>query len=210
MVCKPWHNRELLKLVDTPRLIGFELGPMLGLKRNLTLTGVYNDCHKNMSLWSMLQLNELMNLDEQLNMSQYTDVILTNIHITPIILLSHVESQINKLHNVTKDLNFTRFTQQVNTIHSMDLTEMATQIKNLELPVPKFEEGINNLLNANNYVKYIKRWFLNYLNLTTENLQSNVKEIHGKVSKVFGIMGIAQDLFKNTTQTINPFTHRLL
>lgn len=135
LVCEPWHSGQLLQLADTPGLIqGFNLKEMLGLKSNLTLTDVYKDCEQNKPLWSTLHLYELINLNDLLNVSQYTDQIQknfdnSNISLSPITLLSSdIRSQLSNFSSTAQNIDFSVVTQQINNISTVNLNSTADKL----------------------------------------------------------------------------------
>lgn len=94
LVCRPWSNGQLLEFIDTPGLIpGLDIDSNLGLKTDLNISGIYGDCAEDKSLWTTLHLHELIDLDDLLNVSKYTDDIKTNfenieVSLSSVVLLS--------------------------------------------------------------------------------------------------------------------------
>uniref|UniRef100_A0A8C9Y3W9 Prominin-1-A-like n=1 Tax=Sander lucioperca TaxID=283035 RepID=A0A8C9Y3W9_SANLU len=135
LLCRPWSNGELLKLIDTPGLIpGLEIGPTLGLKTNINISDIYWDCEKNQPLWTTLHLYELINLGDLLNVSKYTEQIQQlfenkNITLPTITLLSpEVKKQLGNFSNRATNIDFTAVTQKMNNISSINLNTTADKI----------------------------------------------------------------------------------
>uniref|UniRef100_A0A8C6SV15 Prominin 2 n=1 Tax=Neogobius melanostomus TaxID=47308 RepID=A0A8C6SV15_9GOBI len=118
LLCKPWKNGELLKLVDTPGVIpGFDLSETFGV--NITISGIYRECEANKAAWSAFQLKQLVNLDDLLNVSKYTDEIKemfqdTDIKLSPVTFLTaEVKSQLESFSSKANSADFTTPVQQV-------------------------------------------------------------------------------------------------
>uniref|UniRef100_A0A672R8D6 Prominin-1-A-like n=1 Tax=Sinocyclocheilus grahami TaxID=75366 RepID=A0A672R8D6_SINGR len=125
LVCKPWQNKELIQIIDTPGLIpGFNLSRSLNLNTNLNIANVYSDCQKNKPLWTTFHLNKIFDLNSKLNVSQTFDGVQINIaNIT--ILSPKVKSQLNNFSNSASSMNFSNITQQVHYIlHSQKHTSI--------------------------------------------------------------------------------------
>uniref|UniRef100_A0A667Y7L1 Prominin 2 n=1 Tax=Myripristis murdjan TaxID=586833 RepID=A0A667Y7L1_9TELE len=148
LVCQPWDNGELLKFIDTEGVIpGFQLGPMLGLKSNLTLTDIYSDCEKNRPLWSTLRLYELVDLEDLLNVSkvghnltsQFTQLLSnTDITLSTITFLSpDVQNQLS---------SFSAKADGINNISSINLNTTADKLE--ELATVQTNDGIKAELRA--------------------------------------------------------------
>uniref|UniRef100_A0A8C8R8J7 Prominin-1-A-like n=1 Tax=Pelusios castaneus TaxID=367368 RepID=A0A8C8R8J7_9SAUR len=140
LVCRPWHDRELLQFLETSGLMAhFNLSEMLGLKGGtVTLSGVYNDCQHDQPLWSALQLGQAVPLDDLLNISQYTSDIAAaferlNISLAPITFLSPRQKQL--LRDVAASglqPNFTSALQELErNVTQGDLLALAAQLEKL-------------------------------------------------------------------------------
>ncbi|XP_071760086.2 prominin-2 [Centroberyx gerrardi] len=224
LVCQPWDNGELLKFIDTPGVIPqFELGPMLGLKSNLTLTNIYSDCEKNMPLWSTLHLYELVDLEDLLNVSKYTEEIQqhfenTNITLSTITFLSpEVRQQLSSISAKAKDVDFTTVTQQINNISSINLNttadkldELANVQTNSEIQTELRAEAMElRQIQINIDTTIIPQ--LEKLNSTIESLRSIAGKINGTVGEVLSKVGAAQDFLNtNTTQIVKTESRAFL
>ncbi|XP_016132334.1 prominin-2 [Sinocyclocheilus grahami] len=135
LVCKPWQNKELIQIIDTPGLIpGFNLSRSLNLNTNLNIANVYSDCQKNKPLWTTFHLNKIFDLNSKLNVSQYTHEIDqtfdgVQINIANITILSpKVKSQLNNFSNSASSMNFSNITQQINDVSGINLSSIAESL----------------------------------------------------------------------------------
>ncbi|KAK2508519.1 hypothetical protein MC885_021794 [Smutsia gigantea] len=85
LVCRSWESGELYEVglrhsgaqrefADTPGNLpsSMNLSQLLGLKKNISIHLAYQQCKEGASLWRVLQLNDSYNLEEHLDISQYT------------------------------------------------------------------------------------------------------------------------------------------
>ncbi|XP_006873611.1 PREDICTED: prominin-2 [Chrysochloris asiatica] len=74
LLCRSWESGELYEFVDTPGNLppSMNLSDLLGLKKNVSILMAYKQCKDGAALWSVLQLNDSYDLEEHLDMSQYT------------------------------------------------------------------------------------------------------------------------------------------
>ncbi|TNN00014.1 hypothetical protein fugu_013046 [Takifugu bimaculatus] len=138
LICEPWKTGELLQFIDTPGVIpGLEIGPSLGLKSNLTISEIYNGCKEDKSLWTTLRLYEVIDLDELLNVTKYSEEIErnfenSNISLSNITLLgSEDKRRLQSFSDTTKDVDFNDVTQQVSNLSSINLTTTADKLDQL-------------------------------------------------------------------------------
>ncbi|MGH0154086.1 UNVERIFIED_CONTAM: hypothetical protein FKN15_037766 [Acipenser sinensis] len=139
LVCKPWSNQQLLKFIDTPGVImGFNLSHMLGVNTHLEISQIYSDCKNNDPIWSTLHLEDLVNLDELLNISEYTGDIQaafdkTSIQLPEINLLNNDSlSLLQDFSSGIRGINFTAIEQQVyQNLTSPDINSFADGLDQL-------------------------------------------------------------------------------
>ncbi|KAI5929406.1 Prominin-2 [Manis javanica] len=74
LVCRSWESGELYEFADTPGNLpsSLNLSQLLGLKKNISIHLAYQQCKEGASLWRVLKLNDSYNLEEHLDISQYT------------------------------------------------------------------------------------------------------------------------------------------
>ncbi|XP_077136130.1 prominin-1 isoform X1 [Ranitomeya variabilis] len=98
LVCEPFQDRSLFKVLDTPYLLNSQWKNYLSgalyqnANINLTFEKVYSDCKENKGVFTALQIDNLFNLNEFLNISMYVDEIsdrieMMNINLRNIVLL---------------------------------------------------------------------------------------------------------------------------
>ncbi|XP_078032302.1 prominin-2 isoform X3 [Epinephelus lanceolatus] len=224
LLCRPWSNGELLKFIDTPGLIpGLEIGPSLGLKSNINISDIYRDCEANQPLWTTLRLYELVNLDDVLNVSKYTEEIRerfenTDITLSTITLLSpEVKNQLKSFSDTTANFDSTAVTQQINNVSSINLNttadkldELATLQKNADTKNELQKEAMNlRLIQADIETTFIPQ--LENVNLTIQSLVASAEKINGTVGEVLSNVGAAQDFLNtNTTQIVKTESRKFL
>lgn len=224
LLCRPWSNGELLKFIDTPGLIpGLEIGPSLGLKSNINISDIYRDCEANQPLWTTLHLYELVNLDDVLNVSKYTEEIRerfenTDITLSTITLLSpEVKNQLKSFSDTTANFDSTAVTQQINNVSSINLNttadkldELATLQKNADTKNELQKEAMNlRLIQADIETTFIPQ--LENVNLTIQSLVASAEKINGTVGEVLSNVGAAQDFLNtNTTQIVKTESRKFL
>ncbi|XP_054100453.2 prominin-2 [Callithrix jacchus] len=75
LVCRSWESGELFEFADTPGNLppSMNLSHLLGLRKNISIHQAYRQCKEGAALWTVLQLNDSYNLEEHLDISQYTN-----------------------------------------------------------------------------------------------------------------------------------------
>ncbi|XP_060044287.1 prominin-1 isoform X5 [Erinaceus europaeus] len=81
LVCEPYQNRKLFRVLDTPYLLNknweFYLSGMILNKSdvNLTFEQVYSDCKEDRGLYNTLKLENIYNISEELSMEKHIESI---------------------------------------------------------------------------------------------------------------------------------------
>lgn len=213
LLCKTWNNGELLKLVETPGVIPeFDLSATFGV--NVTVSSIYRDCEANKPAWSAFRLNELINLEDLLNVSKYTDEIKkkfedTNIELSPVTFLtaevkSHLESFPSKANNI----DFSSPVQQMNNISRINLNTTADKLD--ELAKVNSGQTQQELMSEAQSLRQIQAEIestvfpqLATVNSTLDGLKTTVGSVNATVGEVLRSVGVAQDFFnKNATQIV--------
>ncbi|XP_063645713.1 prominin-2 isoform X2 [Pan troglodytes] len=75
LVCRSWENGELFEFADTPGNLplSMNLSQLLGLRKNISIHQAYQQCKEGAALWTVLQLNDSYDLEEHLDINQYTN-----------------------------------------------------------------------------------------------------------------------------------------
>ncbi|XP_031697083.1 prominin-2 isoform X1 [Anarrhichthys ocellatus] len=224
LLCQPWIDGQLLKLIDTPGLIpGLDIGPTLGLKTNISISAIYRDCEKDQPLWTTLHLYELINLKDLLDVTKHTEEIRqrfenTNITLSTIALLSpEVINQLRRFSNNAANIDSTAVTQQMNNISSINLNTTADRLDELAAfqrnndTREELQNEARNLRQIQTDIETIIIPQLNNLNSTIKSLESTAKKINGTVEEVLSNVGAAQDfLDANTTQIVKTESRKFL
>lgn len=224
LLCQPWNNGQLLKFIDTPGLFPeFELGPALGLKTNISISEAYGDCEENQTLWTTLHLYEIVNIEDLLNVSKYTEQIQeyfekTNITLSTITILSPEDkTQLRRFSTTAKDVDFTAITKQMNNISSINLNttadkinEIADLLENADIR-KELENEASDLRQIQSNMETTINPQLENVNSTLKSLRSSVEKINGTVGEVLSNVEAAQDfLDTNTTLIIETESKKFL
>uniref|UniRef100_A0A3B4FQD7 Prominin-1-A-like n=1 Tax=Pundamilia nyererei TaxID=303518 RepID=A0A3B4FQD7_9CICH len=120
LVCRPWNNGQLLKLVDSSGLIPLpQITLSSGMKMNISISDIYRNCEENQALWTALNLSQIIDLGDLLNVSKYTGSVQqgfenTNISLPSVAFLSDdIKNQLQDISTEAKKFDFTAIMQQV-------------------------------------------------------------------------------------------------
>ncbi|KAM8924821.1 prominin-1-A-like [Pelodytes ibericus] len=138
LICKPWANRQIFTFIDNQVNLTKELNISVP-----NISTLYSECEKNYPMWQVLNLNDKFNLDQYLNISQYTGEVNstfnnTQININEMTFLS--STQKDQLRNISslgiEDLNFTDIKKQMQKgITKTNLTSFADSLDSLAASV---------------------------------------------------------------------------
>nr|XP_019943744.1 PREDICTED: prominin-1-A-like [Paralichthys olivaceus] len=221
MVCRPWNDGQLLKIIDSSDLTT-QITEDLGLKTKVNFSEIYRDCEENKTVWTTFHLNEIINLEEILNVSKYTEQIKkqfenTDITLSTITLLSpEVKDQLGNLSSKVNGLDFSAIKQQINNASRINLNTTADE---LELAASKTDNVTGEeLRNEANDLRQIQASIettiipqLENLNSSVKNLQSMTEKIEGTVGELLRNVGAAQDFLNtNTTQIVKTESRMFL
>ncbi|KAK3573057.1 hypothetical protein QTP86_012302 [Hemibagrus guttatus] len=199
LICVPWNNQQLFELIDTPGVIpGLQLSQSLGLKTNLTISDVYKDCQMNKSLWNTLHLEDIIDLNNYLNVSNYTGQVQkalesSNITLPSIVLLDNeTKKQLNSFSATASSVN----------ISSIRMRKVITpSIIGLSYIADNLEALANNQTNAT--VKAELQNEAKDLRFIQTQFNSTINPQLGTVQNVLKFVGSAQGVLNNTmTQTV--------
>ncbi|CAK6982882.1 prominin-2 [Scomber scombrus] len=223
LVCHPWNNGKLLKFIDTPGLIpGLDISDNIGVKSNITLSGIYSDCEKNQPLWSTLHLSELVNLGDLLNVSKYSEEIEQQFENAVInlpdftLLTPEDKNQLSSFSTKAKNVDFNSVTQQMN-FSGIKLNTTADKLDKLadNQTNGDTQRGLRNEANELRQIQIdIETTIfpkLEKLNSTIQSLQFMTEKINGTVGEVLSNVGAAQDFLNtNTTQIVKTESRTFL
>uniref|UniRef100_A0A8C4EMY8 Prominin 2 n=1 Tax=Dicentrarchus labrax TaxID=13489 RepID=A0A8C4EMY8_DICLA len=203
LVCRPWSNGELLKLIDTPGLIpGFDISPALGLKTNINISDIYRDCAENKPLWTTLRLYEVIDLEDLLNVSKYTEQIQqyfedTDITLPTLNLLSPEDEKLTVITCIC-DSVFLACLTQMNNISSINLNTTADKLDALA----DVQTNSDTKKELREEARDLRRIQSDIETTITPQLVSSLPFLccHGTVGEVLSNVEAAQD-FLNTNMT---------
>ncbi|XP_018539764.1 prominin-2 [Lates calcarifer] len=221
LFCRPWNNGQLLKFIDKEFIP--EIRQTYGLQANISFSEVYRDCKENKPLWTTLHLSDLVNLDEFLNVSRYTEQIReqfenTHINLSTITLLSpDIQNQLSSFSAKTESFDSTAITQQMNNISRINLNTTAEKLDMLS-GLQTNSDRRKELQNEANDLRQIQASIETTITLRMESIHSTIKslrsvteKINGTVGEVLSSVGAAQDFLNtNTTQIVKTESRKFL
>ncbi|KAI5108009.1 prominin-2 isoform X1, partial [Silurus meridionalis] len=216
LICVPWKTQQLFQVIDSTGVFpGFQLSQSLGLKSNLTISGVFNDCQMNKSLWKTLHLEDIINLNDYLNVSKYTGQVQqvlqnSNITIPSIVLLdAETKKQLSNFSSTASSVNISSIMQKVTTLLGTNLSHTADKLDAL-VNIQNKTTVKTELQNETTYLRFIQYQFdstikpqLVELMSQLEHISDTMSQINGTVQNVLEKVSSAQDVLNNnTTQTV--------
>ncbi|XP_066851779.1 prominin-1 isoform X9 [Anser cygnoides] len=228
LVCEPFEDKTLFKVLDTPYLLNQHwknyLSGMLFKNPNINLTfeKVYSDCKENKGIYTSLHLEHLFNINEFLNISMYTeDVALRiehiQINLSKIILLDEIgkENLLNFSSSGIDGINFGAYLTEINkSVTKVDLLSFANDLEARadQLPKGALENALkghaNNIRMIHNQqvvpleqaMKYVKA--RSTLNQSIRLLKRTSSELMVKVKNVISAVNAAQLLINNNASLV--------
>ncbi|XP_071893857.1 prominin-1 isoform X6 [Anas platyrhynchos] len=228
LVCEPFEDKTLFKVLDTPYLLNQQwknyLSGMLFKNPNINLTfeKVYSDCKENKGIYTSLHLEHLFNINEFLNISMYTeDVALRiehiQINLSKIILLDEIgkENLLNFSSSGIDGINFGAYLTEINkSVTKVDLLSFANDLEARadQLPKGALENALkghaNNIRMIHNQqvvpleqaMKYVKA--RSTLNQSIRLLKRTSSELMVKVKNVISAVNAAQLLINNNASLV--------
>uniref|UniRef100_A0A8C2Z0F9 Prominin 2 n=1 Tax=Cyclopterus lumpus TaxID=8103 RepID=A0A8C2Z0F9_CYCLU len=196
LLCRPWSDGQLLKLIDTPGAFpGLDIGATLGLKTNINISDIYRDCEQNQPVWTTLHLYELINLEDLLNVTKYTEQMQqqfedANITLSGITILTPEDKNLlRQFSSNATNIDSTAVTQQMNNISSINLNKTADILDLLAT----FQVSSINMI----HIAFNSRLFLPVAHPLLFRL------FQGTVEEVLSNVGAVQDFLKtNMTQIV--------
>nr|XP_034968574.1 prominin-1 isoform X8 [Zootoca vivipara] len=222
LVCEPFEDRSLFKVLDTPYLLNQQLKYYLSaiiLKNpniNLTFEKVYSDCKENKGIYTTLHLENLFNIHEILNVRMYAeDVSLKikhiNINLSNIVLLDErgKENLMNFSSSGINEINFAAYLSEINkSVTRVDLLSFANDLEARadQLPKGALENALKGHANSirvihNQQVVPLEQ-AMSTLNQSIRLLQKTSSELPGKVRSVISAVNAAQLLINNNASFV--------
>ncbi|XP_071412860.1 prominin-1 isoform X4 [Pithys albifrons albifrons] len=228
LVCEPFEDKNLFKILDTPYLLNQHwknyLAGILFKNPNVNLTfeKVYSDCKENKGIYTSLHLEYLFNINEFLNISMYTeDVALKiehiQINLSKIILLDEIgkENLLNFSSSGIDGIDFSAYLTEINkSVTKVDLLSFANDLEARadQLPKGALENALkghaNNIRMIHNQqvvpleqaMKYVKA--RSTLNQSIRLLKRTSSELMVKVKNVISAVNAAQSLINNNASQV--------
>ncbi|XP_010226217.1 PREDICTED: prominin-1 isoform X7 [Tinamus guttatus] len=222
LVCEPFEDKTLFKVLDTPYLLNHHwknyLSGILFKNPNINLTfeKVYSDCKENKGIYTSLHLEHLFNINEFLNISMYTeDVALRiehiQINLSKIILLDEIgkENLLNFSSSGIEGINFAAYLTEINkSVTKVDLLSFANDLEARadQLPKGALENALKGHANSirmihNQQVVPLEQ-AMSTLNQSIRLLKRTSSELMVKVKNVISAVNAAQLLINNNASQV--------
>ncbi|NWW71781.1 PRM1A protein, partial [Climacteris rufus] len=222
LVCEPFEDKNLFKVLDTPYLLNQHwknyLAGILFKNPNVNLTfeKVYSDCKENKGIYTSLHLEHLFNINEVLNISMYTeDVALKiehiQINLSKIILLDEIgkENLLNFSSSGIDGIDFSAYLTEINkSVTKVDLLSFANDLEARadQLPKGALENALkghaNNIRMIHNQQVVPLEQAMSTLNQSIRLLKRTSSELMVKVKNVISAVNAAQNLINNNASQV--------
>ncbi|KFQ46361.1 Prominin-1-A [Nestor notabilis] len=222
LVCEPFEDKTLFKVLDTPYLLNQHwknyLSGILFKNPNINLTfeKVYSDCKENKGIYTSLHLEHLFNINEFLNISMYTeDVALKiehiQINLSKIILLDEIgkENLLNFSSSGIEGINFAAYLAEINkSVTKVDLLSFANDLEARadQLPKGALENALkghaNSIRMIHNQQVIPLEQAMSTLNQSIRLLKRTSSELMVKVKNVISAVNAAQLLINNNASLV--------
>ncbi|NWV38883.1 PRM1A protein, partial [Grantiella picta] len=222
LVCEPFEDKNLFKILDTPYLLNQHWKNYLAgiiFKNpnvNLTFEKVYSDCKENKGIYTSLHLEYLFNINELLNISMYTDDVALKIEhiqidLSKIILLDEIgkENLLNFSASGIDGIDFSAYLTEINkSVTKVDLLSFANDLEARadQLPKGALENALkghaNNIRMIHNQQVVPLEQAMSTLNQSIRLLKRTSSELMVKVKNVIGAVNAAQNLINNNASQV--------
>ncbi|NXE01349.1 PRM1A protein, partial [Chaetorhynchus papuensis] len=222
LVCEPFEDKNLFKVLDTPYLLNKHwknyLAGIIFKNPNVDLTfeKVYSDCKENKGIYTSLHLEHLFNINELLNISMYTeDVALRiehiQINLSKIILLDEIgkENLLNFSSSGIDGIDFSAYLTEINkSVTKVDLLSFANDLEARadQLPKGALENALkghaNNIRMIHNQQVVPLEQAMSTLNQSIRLLKRTSSELMVKVKNVISAVNAAQNLINNNASQV--------
>ncbi|XP_050803468.1 prominin-1 isoform X5 [Gopherus flavomarginatus] len=231
LVCEPFEDRTLFKVLDTPYLLNRHWRNYLSaivLKNpdiNLTFEKVYSDCKENKGIYTTLHLENLFNINEFLNISMYTeDVSLKiehiNVNLSNVVLLDEIGKRnlLDFSSSGIDGINFAAYLTEINkSVTKVDLLSFANDLEARadQLPKGALENALKGHANSIRMIHNqqvvpleqamtVKKYVKarSTLNQSIRLLQRTSSEFMVKVRNVISAVDAAQFLISNDASLV--------
>ncbi|KFZ52271.1 Prominin-1-A, partial [Antrostomus carolinensis] len=222
LVCEPFEDKSLFKVLDTPYLLNQHwknyLSGILFKNPNINLTfeEVYSDCKENKGIYTSLHLEHLFDIDEFLNVSMYTEDValqieLIQINLSQVILLDEIgkENLLNFSFSGIEGIDFAAYLTEINkSVTKVDLLSFANDLEARADQLPK--GALENALKGHaNSIRMIHdqqvvplEQAMSMLNQSIRLLKRTSSELMVKVQNVISAVNAAQLLINNNASLV--------
>ncbi|KAM3606813.1 uncharacterized protein V6R79_023762 [Siganus canaliculatus] len=213
LVCRPFQNGQLLQFIDDANYVP-EIGPQLGLKSNISISDIYSGCAQNQPVWTVLHLNEVIDLDDLLNVTKYTDQIEdffkdTVINVPSITLLSTENlEQLDAVSNATTKFNSTEIENKATYILDINFNTTAEKLEALSIDQrnttirAELEQEARELRSLQSKLETETFPTVERLSLTITTLKSTLEGFNATVAAVKSSVAAAQNFLDAKTSQI--------
>ncbi|KAF4802140.1 prominin-1 isoform X13 [Turdus rufiventris] len=222
LVCEPFEDKNLFKVLDTPYLLNKHWKNYLAgiiFKNpdvNLTFEKVYSDCKENKGIYTSLHLEYLFNINELLNISMYTEDVAfriehIQINLSKIILLDEIgkENLLNFSSSGIDGIDFSAYLTEINkSVTKVDLLSFANDLEARadQLPKGALENALkghaNNIRMIHNQQVVPLEQAMSTLNQSIRLLKRTSSELMVKVKNVISAVNAAQNLINNNASQV--------
>uniref|UniRef100_A0A3B3D0I7 Prominin 1a n=1 Tax=Oryzias melastigma TaxID=30732 RepID=A0A3B3D0I7_ORYME len=232
LVCEPFHNKELFKVVDTPYLINPEWKNFIpGYLYNdseleLTVESLYSTCKQNRGIYSAMHLDKIFNMSSYLNTTVFTKDVVDKLERVKIdlrgIILLEAEGKQN-LRDFSEvglsEINYADYLEEVNKgVTEVDLLSFTRELESQADLMPRgpLQTALKNHVGT---LQQIHRQQVlpmeqtmvkaSALNQSIRFLERTASDLSNKVIAVLDAVEAAQYLIsQNVTLLINQETRK--
>uniref|UniRef100_A0A3B3QMB8 Prominin 1 b n=1 Tax=Paramormyrops kingsleyae TaxID=1676925 RepID=A0A3B3QMB8_9TELE len=231
LLCEPFENRELFKVIDAPYAANPDMKNFLpGMlfqnpQINLTLESVYSNCKEDKGVFSALKLDNIFHVNRFLNSSVYTrdmarvfeDV---KVDLKGIVLLEPAGRQnlINFANAGVGEINYAAFLAEVNKgVTRVDLLAFASKLEALadELPRGALENALKGHATIVRQIHSQRvvpmEQAMNTLSQSIVTLQRTASDLPAKITNILNAIDAAEYLIThNATQVVKQETSKYI
>uniref|UniRef100_A0A8C5ANL0 Prominin 1 b n=1 Tax=Gadus morhua TaxID=8049 RepID=A0A8C5ANL0_GADMO len=222
LICEPLANRQLFQIIDTPYIMhpGMKnfLPNMLFQNPNIDLTvgGMYRECHENYGLYHALQLETMFNINSFLNRTVYNkDLanVFESIHVQlqDVSLLEQEgrDALISFANSGVGEIDFTAYLTEANkAVTLVDLLSFATDLEAQadQLPRGALENALkghaSSIRQINKDQVVPLQQAMNSLSQSVRLLQKTVSDLPVQVTNVLSAIDAAEYLITNNASHV--------
>uniref|UniRef100_UPI00398F4042 prominin-2-like n=1 Tax=Pristiophorus japonicus TaxID=55135 RepID=UPI00398F4042 len=202
VLCKPWETGEIYQIIDTLATQDKTFNLSNYLNVSISISELHRRCENDESLWNILSLNQIVDLDSFLNLSTYTgDVVQINeglnVDLSDVVLLDSAGR--NALRNAGRTgidgINYTLSIEQVNEpllkANLLDLANILESLLTIQIGVIRS--------NLNRQAQKLRE----LQNTSVNALQQDLVLLNTSFQFLAGFAPSIQNVINNTSQKID-------